>query len=91
MGRGDKLRQSKAVNLMALPHTIAPDGALEHTGRGPERILKGTPAIVIQTLGVTQALLPTKNSFPRDVERQRLLGFGVRVENMMDFRILYQL
>ena len=57
LGRGDKLRQSKAVRLMGLPHAIAPDGALELTGRGPERILKGTPAVVIQTLAVRSGVL----------------------------------
>jgi hypothetical protein len=52
LGRGDKLRQSKAVRLVSLPHTIAPDGELEHSGRGPQRILKGTPAPVIQALAL---------------------------------------
>jgi hypothetical protein len=52
LGRGDKLRQSKAVRLVSLPHQIAPNGMLEHSGRGPERILKGTPAAVIQALSL---------------------------------------
>lgn len=52
LGRGDKLRQSKAVRLISLPHQIAPNGVLEHSGRGPERILKGTPAPVIQALSL---------------------------------------